>query len=69
MSQKKKPSADPWVEVKTKCRLNESEIQMAKQLGLNPRKLIANQASRKDEPWKEPLSDWVRDVYEKRFKK
>lgn len=69
MSQKKKPSAEPWVEVKTKCRLNESEIQMAKQLGLNPRKLIANQASRKDEPWKGSLSDWVRDVYEKRFKK
>ena len=63
---KKKPS-DPWAEAKKKCRLNQEEVEMAKKLGLNPRKLIANNASVKQEQWKEPVREWIRKIYQKSF--
>lgn len=64
---KKPKDQNPWAEAKKKCRLNQEEIEMAKKLGLNPRKLIANESSRKFERWKEPVSEWIRDIYKKRF--
>lgn len=33
---------ESWAEAKKKCRLGEKEIQMAKELGLNPKSLIKN---------------------------
>ena len=70
MSKKKKGvgNSDLWKEAILKCRLNLEEIEMAKKLGLNPRKLIANAASLKHEPWKEPVGNWLREIYKKRFK-
>lgn len=41
---------------------------MAKQLGLNPKK-FGGIANHKQEPWKEPLPDFIRSLYEKRFGK
>lgn len=63
---KKKP-VDPWAEAKKKCHLNQEEVEMAKKLRLNPRKLIANHASVKQEQWKEPVQDWIRKIYQKSF--
>ena len=31
-----------WAEAKKKCRLNEEDIRMAKEMGLNPKSLIKN---------------------------
>ena len=31
-----------WAEAKRRCRLNNEDIRMAKELGLNPRSLIKN---------------------------
>ena len=57
-----------WVEAKRRCRLNNEDIRMAKEMGLNPRSLIKNIPSR-SEPWKSPVRDWIREIYEKRQKK
>jgi len=54
-----------WAEAKKKCRLNNETLQMAKEMGLNPRSLIKN-IPNKSEQWKSPVSDWLQDMYEKR---
>ena len=57
-----------WIEAKKKYRLSNEIIQMAKELGLNPKK-FGGMANHKQEPWKEPLPDFIRSLYEKRFRK
>ncbi|MHC4194342.1 MAG: hypothetical protein ACYSQZ_00020 [Planctomycetota bacterium] len=57
-----------WIEAKRRCRLNEEDIRMAKEMGLNPRSLIKNIPA-KSEPWKSPVKDWIRDMYQKRQEK
>lgn len=37
-----------WAEAKKKCRLNEEEIRMVKEMGLNPKSLIKNIPNRAD---------------------
>lgn len=64
----KKNSTELWCEVKVKCNLNHEELQMAKKLGLNPKKLIANGKSLRSEKWKAPVGEWIREIYSKRFK-
>jgi hypothetical protein len=41
---------------------------MARELGLNPKK-FGKLANNKQEPWKEPLSDFIETLYWRRFKK
>jgi hypothetical protein len=68
MSQAKKlKNLALWAEAKQKCPLTQAEIEMAQALGLNPKKLIANHTSCKQEQWKAPVGEWIRDIYEKRF--
>jgi len=57
-----------WIEARRKYHLNDAQIQMARELGLNPRKFgkIANE---KQEPWKKPLPEFIEEIYFKRFKK
>jgi hypothetical protein len=57
-----------WKEAYRKCRLSVRHIQMAKELGLNPKSLIKN-IPNPHERWKAPVSDWIEEVYAKRFKK
>ena len=56
-----------WAVAKKRYRLSKETIQMAKQLGLNPKKL-GGIANHKQEPWKEPLPDFIHSLYEKRFR-
>ncbi len=56
---------DLWSEAKKKCRLNNETIRMAKEMGINPKSLIKNIPS-KAEPWKAPVHEWIRDMYEKK---
>lgn len=65
---KKSKNADAWVEAKKKHRLSAMHIQMAKELGMNPKKL-GSLANHRQEPWKAPLPDFIEDLYFKRFKK
>ena len=57
-----------WLEAKKKCRLNNDDIKIAKELGLNPKSLIKN-IPNKSEQWKAPVSVWLREMYEKRQEK
>jgi hypothetical protein len=61
-------SEEAWQEAKRKCRLNAEDIALAKRLGLNPRSLIKN-IPNKNELWKAPIKEWLRDIEEKRLKK
>lgn len=57
-----------WIEVRRRYHLSDAQVQMARELGLNPRKLgkIANE---KQEPWKIPLPEFIEAIYFKRFHK
>ena len=71
MAKKKKPQDKKdrlWAEAKRRCRLNNEDIRIAKEMGLNPRSLMKNIPS-KTERWKLPVKDWIRQMYQKRQEK
>jgi hypothetical protein len=55
-----------WIDVRKRYRLSDVHIQMARELGLNPKKFgrISNE---KQEPWKKPLPFFIEDIYLKHF--
>lgn len=57
-----------WIEARKRYHLSDAQIQMARELGLNPRKFgkIANE---KQESWKTPLPEFIEAIYFKRFHK
>ena len=57
-----------WNEAKKKCRLNNDDIRIAKEMGLNPKSLIKN-IPNKNEQWKAPVKVWIREMYEERQEK
>ncbi len=57
-----------WSEAKKKYRLTSEQVQMARELGLNPKKFGRN-ANHKQEPWKEPLPQYIETRYFKHFRK
>ncbi len=57
-----------WIDAKKKFRLSDTQIQMARELGMNPKK-FGSLANHKQEPWKAPLPEFIEDIYFKRFKK
>ena len=65
MADKRKREKE-WAEAKRECRLNAETVRMAKELGLNPRKLIKN-IPNKSQRWKAPLHVWIREMYEERM--
>ena len=58
----------PWIEARKKFKLSHAQIQMARELGMNPKK-FANLANHKQEPWKAPLPEFIEHCFEKRFNK
>lgn len=57
-----------WQEAKKKCKLNQEEIKIAKELGLNPKSLIKN-IPNKSEQWKAPVGVWIREIQDERKRK
>ena len=57
-----------WDEAKKKCRIEDEEIRMAKEMRLNPKSLLKN-IPNKSEMWKAPVKDWIHDMYDKRQRK
>ena len=49
-------------------RLSDKQVQMARELGLNPDKL-GKTDNHKQEPWKAPLPQFIEHIYFKRFKR
>jgi hypothetical protein len=67
MAKTKKPNYDPqWAKAKNVCRLNLEDIRMAKELGISPGSLIKNRPS-PSQPWKQPVKEWIHELYKKRF--
>ena len=64
---KKQKNLKAWDDAQKKYRLSDLTVQMAIELGLNPKKL-GHIANHKQELWKEPLPDFILTLYEERFK-
>ena len=64
----KKPKArlDAWAEAQKRFHLSDLHIQMARELGLNPKK-FGGLANHRQEPWKLPLPEFIVECYRKRF--
>jgi SOS-response transcriptional repressor LexA len=58
----------PWIEARSRYRLSNAQIQMARQLGMNPKK-FGGLANHTQEPWKEPLPQFIESLYQKKFGK
>jgi hypothetical protein len=58
----------PWLEAKKRHRLTDAQVQMARELGMNPKKL-GKLDNHKQEPWKAPLPQFIEELYLKRFKR
>ena len=59
---------DKWQAAQKRHRLSDKHVQMARELGLNPDKL-GKIDNHKQERWKEPLPQFIEDIYFKRFKR
>ena len=64
----KKPKArlDAWAEAQKRFHLSDLHIQMARELGLNPKK-FGGLATHRQEPWKLPLPECIAACDVKRF--
>jgi hypothetical protein len=58
----------PWIEARRKFQLSHEHIQMARELRMNPKKL-GKLENHDQEPWKLPLSEFIKTLYFKRFGK
>ena len=70
MAKKKKPSPklQVWIDARKRHRLSHVQVQMARELGMNPKKL--GQLDNHDqEPWKMSLPQYIESLYFKRFDK
>ena len=70
MAKQKKlpPNLQTWVDARKRFHLSHAQVQMARELGMNPKKL-GGLANHKQEPWKVPLPQYIEELYLKRFKK
>jgi len=55
-----------WVDARRQFHLSHAHVQMARELGMNPRKL-GGLANHEQEPWKTPLPVFIERLYQKRF--
>jgi len=71
MKKKKKklsPKYQVWIDARKKFGLSHAHIQMSRELGMNPKK-FGKLANHDQEPWKQPLPQFIEELYLKRFKK
>ena len=57
-----------WIDARKRYHLSHAHIQMARELGLNPKK-FGSLANTKQEPWKLPLPEYIEELYFKHFNK
>jgi len=62
------PSLQPWFEARTRFNLSHATVQMARELGLNPKK-FGSLADTKASPWKAPLAEFIAHCYYKAHKR
>ncbi|WP_370796109.1 hypothetical protein [Bacteroides stercorirosoris] len=59
---------EKWMVAQKRHRLSDKQVQMARELGLNPDKL-GKIDNHKQETWKAPLPQFIEHIYFKRFKR
>lgn len=57
-----------WIDVRIRHHLTHGQLQMARELGMNPAKL-GELDNHRQERWKVPLSQFIEELYSKRFGK
>jgi hypothetical protein len=57
-----------WIDARKKYHLTHAQIQMARELGLNPKK-FGGYANHRQQRWKRPLGEYIEHLYLKRFGK
>ncbi|MEW6140340.1 MAG: hypothetical protein AB1733_19140 [Thermodesulfobacteriota bacterium] len=55
-----------WIDARQRYRLTHTQVQMAREMGMNPRNL-GSLDNHSQEPWKVPLKQYVERLYLKRF--
>jgi hypothetical protein len=58
----------PWIEARRRHHLSHAHVQMARELGMNPKKL-GGLDNHQQERWKQPLPQFIATLYAKRFGK
>lgn len=56
----------PWIIARKRHHLSHAQVQMARELGINPRKL-GKLDNHKQQSWKLPLPKFIEHLYAKRF--
>lgn len=62
------PKLQVWIDARKKFRLSHAQIQMARELGMNPKK-FGKLDNHNQEQWKIPLPNFIEELYHKRFSK
>ena len=62
------PKLQLWIDARNRFHLSHAHIQMARELGMNPKK-FGSLANHKQEKWKSPLPVFIEECYFKRFGK
>lgn len=62
------PNLQPWFEARRRFNLSHATVQMARELGLNPKK-FGSLADTKQSPWKAPLAEFIAHCYYKAHKR
>ncbi len=57
-----------WIDARKRHHLSHAQVQMARELGLNPAKL-GQLDNHRQEPWKLALPEFIEELYLKRFGK
>ena len=60
------PKYQVWIEARKRFRLSHAHVQVARELGMDPKK-FGRLANHREEPWKESLPEFVESLYWKRF--
>jgi len=68
MAEKIPDRYQPWIEARKRFHISDTHIQMARELGLNPKK-FGGLANTKQEPWKVLLPEFIEELYFQHFKK
>jgi hypothetical protein len=67
MTKKKIPDKlQVWIDARKKYHLSHAQVQMARELGMNP-KSFGKLANHRQEKWKLPLPQFIEELYFKRF--
>lgn len=67
-AKKPNPKLQAWIDVRKLHHLSHAQVQMARELGMNPAKL-GQLDNDKQELWKLPLPRFIEELYLKRFGK